>query len=216
MRAAKQLDYNRPIPSGVWRSLVARSVRDAEAEGSSPSTPTAESPTTVSAMPAEWSLDVAIAPDGAINRLGAAINQRPRRAFGVLKTDKEFIGGVAGDHFEIWERSQRAVHAVGKVAGRSGGTRIEMRFPLSPTTRVLLVLFWALYLVVAGGIAVQVPDADLSLEEVFVAAAGAALLGILFAGAAQRQRTDLRTFVEGLFSDVRRDSLLDRPVDGVR
>ena len=167
-------------------------------------------------MAADVVLQVAIAPQGALVRLSAAINQRPKRAFGVLKTDKEFIGAVADDQFEIWERGQRAVHAVGRVAGRSGGTRIEMRFALSPTARVLLALFWALYLVVAGGIAVQPPDVEVSLDEIVIATIGAVVLGILFAGAARRQRADLRAFVEGVYSDVRRDPSLDRPVDGVR
>ncbi len=204
MRAAKRLDYNRPVSSGVWRSLVARSVRDAEAEGSSPSTPTADSPTTVPTMTADWSLDVAIAPDGALQRLGAAINQRPKRAFGVLKTQKEFVGGVAGDFFEIWERSQRAVHAVGRVSPLSGGTRVEMRFLFPPITKALIVVFFALYVVAAGSFAVRASDATTALVDVAVGGGGAVVLTILFTSAARQQRADLRAFVERVFDDVPR------------
>jgi len=46
-------------------------------------------------MAPDWLVDVGIAPEAALARLEAALSQRPRRAFGVLKTQNEFIGAIA-------------------------------------------------------------------------------------------------------------------------
>jgi hypothetical protein len=151
----------------------------------------------------DWSLDVGIAPDAALARLQAAIDQRPKRAFGVLKTENEFIGAIAQDQFEVWERRQRAVHAVGQARARRGGTRIEARFVIPPLTRGLLVAFFVLYFVVVAGIASQPPDPGLSPQELLVAATGAAVTGGLFYGAARRQRADLAGFLETVFKERR-------------
>lgn len=155
-------------------------------------------------MAPDWALELGIAPEAALARLGAAINQRPKRAFGVLKTQKEFVGGVAGDFFEIWERSQRAVHAVGRVQPHSGGTRIEMRFLFPPITKVLIVVFFALYGVAATGVAIGARDVTLALADVAIGLGGAVVLTILFTSAARQQRADLRAFVERVFGDVPR------------
>jgi hypothetical protein len=140
-------------------------------------------------MASDWLLDVGVAPAAALARLEAAINQQPRRAFGVLKTQNEFIGAIAQDRFEVWERRQRAVHAVGLARPKRGGTR------------GLLVVFFALYLVVVAGIASQPPDPGLSAQELVVAASGAAVTGGLFYGAARRQRRDLAHFLETVFKE---------------
>lgn len=156
-------------------------------------------------MAPQWALDVAIAPEAALARLGGAINQRPKRAFGVLKTQKEFVGAIAaGEHFEIWERSQRAVHGVGRLLPVGGGTRVEMRFLVPPITKALIVVFFALYLVAAGGFALGSRDTSVALANVIVGVGGAVVLAILFASAARRQRADLRAFVERVFGDVPR------------
>lgn len=155
-------------------------------------------------MAPDWALDIGIAPEAALARLGAAINQRPKRAFGVLKTQTEFVGGVAGEHFEIWERSQRAVHAVGRVQPHGGGTRVEMRFLFPPITKALIVVFFALYVVAAGSLAVRAPDATTALVDVAIGGGGAAVLAALFTSAARQQRADLRAFVERVFGDVPR------------
>jgi hypothetical protein len=147
-------------------------------------------------------LDVAIAPEGALARVGAGINRRPRRAFGVLKTENEYVGIVRGTEFEIWERRQRAVHAVGEVRPGKGGTRIELRFIMSARTWALLILFFALYSVAAIGLAVQPPETQLAPQELVIAVAGATGLAAIFASAAWRQRADLRAFVRDLFRDV--------------
>jgi hypothetical protein len=151
----------------------------------------------------DWSLDVGIAPDAALARLEAAINQRPRRAFGLLKTENEFIGAIARERFEVWERRQRAVHAVGVARPRRGGTRIEARFVIPPLTRGLLVAFFVLYVVVVVGIASQPPEPRFSTDELVIAASGAAVTGGLFYGAARRQRSDLAQFLGTVFKERR-------------
>jgi hypothetical protein len=153
---------------------------------------------------ADWTVDVGIAPAGVLARVAAGINQRPRRALGFLKTQNEYVGVIGDDGFEIWERQQRAVHALGVIRARAGGCRIELRFILPARTRVLLVLFFVLYVVVAAGIALRDPEPVLSAAELVTAAAGAAALGLLFTVGATRQRADLRAFFERLFGDVPR------------
>jgi hypothetical protein len=151
----------------------------------------------------DWTLDVGIAPEAALARLEGAINQRPRRAFGVLKTENEFIGAIVRQRFEVWERRQRAVHAVGIARPRRGGTRIEARFVMPPLTRGLLVAFFVLYVVVVVGIASQPPEPGLSTEELVIAASGAAVTAGLFYGAARRQRADLVQFLGTVFRERR-------------
>jgi hypothetical protein len=152
-------------------------------------------------MTPDWLLDVGIAPEAALARLESAINERPKRAFGVLKTHNEFIGAIAQDRFEVWERRQRAVHAVGLARRKRGGTRIEARFVIPPLTRGLLVAFFVLYVVVVAGIASQPPDTGLSAQELVVAVSGAAVTGGLFYGSARRQRRDLAGFLEAAFKE---------------
>src|SRR3989442_1617942 len=107
-------------------------------------------------------LDVAIAPAAALTRVSGAINRKRQRAFGILKTQNEYVGHVGDDGFEIWERQQRAVHAIGRVIGQRGGARIEVSFVLPMRTRVLIAVFFALYAAVAAGIAVRSPGDTLT------------------------------------------------------
>ena len=151
-------------------------------------------------MPARWSCDVALAPERALRRLAVAIDQRPKRAFGVLKTENEFVGAISGTDFEIWERRQRAVHAVGRAQPKAGGSRVEVRFVIPPLTRVLLIVFVALYAAVAVGIASQPPDTRVAADELIIAAVGAVVVGGLFYGAARRQAADLASFLETVFT----------------
>ncbi len=155
-------------------------------------------------MAPDWLLDVGVAPEAALARLESAINERPKRAFGVLKTQNEFIGAIAQDRFEVWERRQRAVHAVGLARPKRGGTRIEANFVIPPLTRGLLVVFFVLYVVVVVGITSQPPDPGLSAQELVIAAMGAAVTAALFYGAARRQRADLAGFLETVFKEGRR------------
>ena len=155
-------------------------------------------------MAPDWQLDVNVAPEAALARLEVAINERPKRAFGVLKTQNEFVGAIAQDRFEVWERRQRAVHAVGHARPQRRGTRIEANFVVPPVTRGLLVAFFALYVVVVAGIASQPPDSGLSAQEVAIAVSGAAVTAGLFYGAARRQRADLAAFLHIVFNEPKK------------
>jgi hypothetical protein len=154
-------------------------------------------------MTPTWSCDLAIAPQGALERIATRINRRGRRAFGVLKTANEYVGYVGQRDFEIWERQKRAIHAKGHVAPVRGGARLEVEFVLPTRTRVLTVVFYALYALAALGIATQQPDSAVSLSEIAISLGGAMLVTGVFALGAKSQRTDLRAFLEGLFADVR-------------
>ncbi|OLC56718.1 MAG: hypothetical protein AUH85_05375 [Chloroflexi bacterium 13_1_40CM_4_68_4] len=155
-------------------------------------------------MSEDLALDLAIAPDGAIGRIGASINKRGKRAFGVLKTANEYVGVVRANEFELWERQQRAVHARGRVVARHRGSRVEVNLVIPRRTRFLLGLFFALYLLVSLGIATQPPDPSVSAGEVLVSIAGAGVLAALFTAGARSQRADLRTFFERVFDGVAR------------
>ncbi len=155
-------------------------------------------------MPHDWSLDLAIAPDGARQRIAAAINRPKKRAFGVLKTENEYVGFIHEDTFEIWERQGRAIHGGGVVRARRGGSRVELRLMFPRWTKVLVGLFFALYVLVAAGIATQPPRMEISGDEVAIALAGGALLAAIFAAGAAQQRANLRRFLERTFREVPR------------
>lgn len=152
----------------------------------------------------DWSLDLAIAPEGALARVSAAINRRGKRAFGVLKTANEYVGVVAEREFEIWERQTRAVHAHGWVTARQRGSRLDVSFVIPLRTRVLLGIFFALYLLVALGIATQPPEPNVSPAELLIAVVGAAVLVALFVAGARIQRAALKAFLERVFDGVGR------------
>jgi hypothetical protein len=155
-------------------------------------------------MTGDLSLDVAAAPEATLARISSGINKRSKRLLGVLKVENEYIGYVHGDRFEIWERRQRAVHAVGRVRGRKGGTHIDVRFLVPMRNRVLVVVFFVLYAVVAAGLAIRSAEDALTTQELVAAIGGALAIGVIFVVAALRQRADLRGFLERLFSDAPR------------
>jgi len=155
-------------------------------------------------MAHDWSLDVAIAPEAALARITAAINRPKKRAFGIFKIQNEYIGVVGSGEFEIWERQQRAVHALGSVRGRRGGSRLEVRYGVGRRTPALIVVFFVLYAAVALGISRLGPEPAVTAAELMVAAVGAAILAAIFAASAARQRADLQAFIERLFADVPR------------
>jgi hypothetical protein len=155
-------------------------------------------------MSDEWVLDVAIAPAGAMARIASAINQPKKRAFGVLKTESEYVGFMRDDTFEIWERQGRAVHGLGTIRGRRGGSRIQVRLVLPRIRKIVIGVFFLLYVLVAAGIATQPPKPDIGIEELAIAVGGALLLAAIFAAGAARQRADLRRFLEQTFSEVPR------------
>jgi hypothetical protein len=149
-------------------------------------------------------VDIPIVPKDALFRISAGINRRPKRLLGVLKVENEYVGYVHADRFEIWERRQRAVHAVGTVQPRVGGSHIEVRFVLPMRTRVLIVVFFALYAAVAAGLTLGSSNDAALVQKLLVAALGALALVIIFVAAAIRQTSDLRGFVERLFGEVPR------------
>lgn len=155
-------------------------------------------------MSDEWSIDLAIAPDGALQRIAAAINRPKKRAFGVLKTENEYVGFIRDDMFEIWERQKRAIHARGHVRGRAGGSRVEVRLVVPPRTRALLGVFFVLYIAAAIGIASQPPQPDISPQEVGIAVAGGVVLAAVFAAGARSQRLDLRAFLDRVWGGLPR------------
>jgi hypothetical protein len=150
----------------------------------------------------DWSLDLAMAPEGATGRIAANINKRGKRAFGVLKTANEYVGVVRANEFEVWEKQTRAIHARGKILPRQRGSHLEVQFIVPRVTRVLLGVFFVLYVLVALGIATQPPDPSISPEEVAVAAGGAVVLIGIFLASARSQRADLRSLLERIFEDV--------------
>ena len=155
-------------------------------------------------MSSDWSLDVAIAPAGAMAQIASAINRPKKRAFGVLKTENEFIGFIRDDTFEIWERQKRAIHGRGTIHGLRGGSRIEMQLAPRGPTKALVVTFFALYALVAAGIATLPPRPDIGIEEVAIALGGAVLLAVIFGAGAAQQRADLQRFLEQTFTEVPR------------
>ena len=155
-------------------------------------------------MSDDWSLDVAIAPTGAMAKIAAAINRPKKRAFGVLKTENEYVGFTRDDRFEIWERQGRAVHGVGTIRGRRGGSRIQVRLVLPRIRKIVIGVFFVLYVLAAAGIATQPPRPDIGIEEVAIAVGGAVVLAAIFGAGAARQRADLRRFLEQTFSEVPR------------
>lgn len=155
-------------------------------------------------MASDRVLDLGIAPAAALARIGAAINLPKKRALGIFKTRNEYVGFVREDLFEIWERQGRAVHAVGTVRARRGGTRLTVRVAVPGTTRVLIGLFFVLYVVAAAGIATQPPGSSVEVEELLIAVLGAGVMAGIFGASAWKQSADLRGLVDTVFRDVPR------------
>lgn len=143
-----------------------------------------------------------MAPDAVVIRVRDAINRRPKRVLGVLKVGHEYVGVAQGREFEIWERRDHAIHAVGRVRGQRGGTRIETAFRLGRRTWALLALLFVAYWVAVASI-LQLPEEQPApLPPVLIAVAGAIVLGGGFLINAYRQRSHLRRFIRELFADV--------------
>jgi hypothetical protein len=155
-------------------------------------------------MASDRVLDLGIAPAAALARIAAAINLPKKRALGIFKNRNEFVGFIREDMFEIWERQGRAVHAVGTVRARRGGTQLIVRIAVPRVTRVLIGLFFVLYAVAAVGIATQAPGTQVTLDELVIAVGGAAVIAAVFGASAWKQRADLRGLVDAVFGDVPR------------
>jgi hypothetical protein len=155
-------------------------------------------------MSADLEFDVAGPPADVLRRLESALQERPRRLFGMLKVRSEFIGVLTSDEFEVWERRQRAVHAVGAVRRAPGGSRVSVHFRLTPVSRMLTALFFFLYVLIALGLATQSPNPELTPLDAGASLAGALFFAALFYAAARRQRRDLRRFLQDVLSERRR------------
>lgn len=146
-------------------------------------------------------LDVAVAPEALMSRLRAAINQKPKRAFGVLKVANEWVGVVDGNEFAVWERRQHATRAEGRISGRRGGSRVEARIALTRRSSILVVVFFALFMAGAVG-ALTLPE-GLGIAPSTLALAffgGLATLALFWVGAL-RQRAALRGFLSDVFRE---------------
>jgi hypothetical protein len=148
-------------------------------------------------------LDLEMAPKDARQRLAAAINRQPRRLLGVLKVEDEFVGVVATGEFEIWERRQHAVHVHGRIDRSPDGSRIGANFSITPRARILLVVFFALYVLLGAGIISRAPDATAPIPSWLVLIAGGLALFGLFLVGARRQRKTLHRFVTATFTQAR-------------
>jgi hypothetical protein len=147
-----------------------------------------------------------MSPDAAVARVRKAINRRPKRVLGVLKVEREYVGVVAGKEFEIWEKRDHAIHAVGRLRGQRGGTRIETAFTLGRRTRAFLVVLFAGYAIAVVGILQLPAEGPAPVPPLIIAVAGAVLLAGGFLINARRQRSYLRRFVSDLFADVVADT----------
>jgi hypothetical protein len=148
-------------------------------------------------------LELDISPRDAGQRLAAAINRRPRRVLGILKVENEFVGVVRPAEFEIWERRQHAIHVHGRIDRSPVGSRLAASFSLTPRSRLLLVVFFALYVLLGAGIISRVPDATAPIPPWGVVLAGGVALGGLFLVGARRQRSALQRFVTAVFAENR-------------
>lgn len=145
--------------------------------------------------------DVDVAPEALASRLRSALSTRPKRMFGVLKVTAEWVGLVAGNEFVVWERRQHATRATGAIHRRRGGSRIEAHIGLTRRTRVLTVVFFALFIVAALGYLSREDSLGLGPSGLAVAATGVLVTLTLFWSASLRQRAALRAFLNEVFRE---------------
>ncbi len=143
--------------------------------------------------------DVAVAPEALASRLRSAINTRPKRALGVLKVHAEWVGLVAGNDFAVWEKQQHATIATGRIRGRRGGSRVEAHIGVRRRTWVLMLVFFALFVLASIGLLSREEGLGLSPTGLAVAALGAFVTLTLFWSASLRQRAALKAFLNEVF-----------------
>lgn len=144
-------------------------------------------------------MEVPATPEALASRLRSRLNQRPKRALGVLKVSDEWIGAVHGDQFAVWERRQHAMRAQGRIRGVRGGSRVEARIALTRRSTVLMAVFFLLFFVGAVGILSQPEGLGISPATLVIAvlAGSATLLGFWIGSL--RQRAALRSFLADVF-----------------
>ena len=161
----------------------------------------ARSPSPIIALGEDLVLDVAVAPEALASRLRGRINQRPKRAFGILKVSDEWIGVVQGNDFAVWERRQHAMRAEGRIRRVRGGSRVEARIELTRRSAVLMAVFFALFAVAAIGLLGRPGGMGISPATIALAfLAGLGTLAVFWAGSL-RQRAALRRFLTEVFEE---------------
>lgn len=144
-------------------------------------------------------LHLRIAPDAVLERLKKALKQPAKRILGIKVAD-HYVGLVEGREFEVWERSRHAVHLRGRVAGERGGTVVRLESSLTRRARILLVVFFSVYVVAAYGFATRGGNPlPLSLA---IGVGGLVMLVAYFYISFRLRRTGLRRFVRGVVEDV--------------
>lgn len=144
-------------------------------------------------------IEVPIAPEALASRLRSRLNQRPKRAFGVLKVTDEWIGAVQGHEFAVWERRQHAMRARGRIRGVRGGSRIEAHIALERRSAVMLTVFLALFAIGAIGILTQPRGLGISPATLALAVIAGFATVLVFWIASLRQRAALRRFLADVF-----------------
>jgi hypothetical protein len=140
-------------------------------------------------------IEVPVAPEAVASRLQSRLNQRPKRAFGVLKISDEWIGVVHGDRFAVWERRQHAMRAEGRIRRVRGGSRVEARIALTRRSAVMMVVFFVLFALGAVGILSQPQGLGISPATLVLAVlAGFGTLLVFWVGSL-RQRAALHAFL---------------------
>lgn len=145
--------------------------------------------------------DVDVAPEALVSRLRGAINNRPKRALGVLKVSAEWIGVVRDNEFRVWERQGHATRATGRITARRGGAHIEADIGITRRTRAMTIVFFALFAVGALGVLAREGGLGIGPPGLAVAALGAMVTLTLFWSASLRQRAALRAFLDAVFSE---------------
>jgi hypothetical protein len=139
--------------------------------------------------------DVAVAPEALAVRLRAAVNVRPKRALGVLKVHAEWVGIVTGTEFVVWEKQQHATRAIGRIRARRGGSRVDARIEVTRRTWVLMIVFFALFVLASFGLLSREDGLGLGPTGLTVAALGGFVMLTLFWSASLRQRAALKAFL---------------------
>ena len=144
-------------------------------------------------------MEVPLAPEALASRLRGRLNQRPKRALGILKVSSEWIGVVHGNEFAVWERRQHAMRAQGRIRGVRGGSRVEARIALTRRSAVMMAVFFVLFFAGAVGILSQPEGLGISPATLVIAVlAGIGTLLGFWIGSL-RQRAALRAFLADVF-----------------
>ena len=144
-------------------------------------------------------IEISVAPEALASRLRGRLNQRPKRALGILKVSDEWIGVVHGNEFAVWERRQHAMRAQGRIRGVRGGSRVEARIALTRRSAVMMVVFFVLFAVGAVGVLSQPEGLGISPATLVIALlAGFGTLIVFWVGSL-RQRAALRAFLADVF-----------------